>query len=695
MNVPTSDTNASPAAPRRGILWQFYELLSSMRFAISLLTILAIASIVGTVLKQNEPYNNYLDQFGQFWFPVFDQLGLYAVYNAPWFLVILAFLVLSTSLCILRQTPHMLKEMKSHREHAQELSLRQFAHHAEFRAAGDPQALARSVTAYLHAEKFSTRTNRRDDGILVAAKTGSHSRLGYFLAHGAIVLICVGGLLDGNLPLKLQMWSGHKHITQGNVPMAKIPPSARLGTDNFSYRGNVFVPEGKSQDVAVLNVRDGILVQDLPFSISLKKFTIDFYTTGAPKRFASDVILTDKATGKSFEHTIEVNKPLTFKGVAIYQASFDDGGSVLHMRAHSLLPGTHDVLPVDGEVGEAVRLSDPRYRHTVELTAFRPINVENMIAGTPERPFLDRLKGQLGSAAGNKEQKDLRNIGPSFTYKLRDEAGQAREYINYMLPVEQQGRAWLITGMRETPQQPFRFLRMPVDETGKIDTFLDIRARLLDPAERSRIARRFATDALQREADGAKLIPELTQTAEHTLELFQRKGFASMADFLEKNIPEPQREKAAEVFLKVLQGCTWDAWMLERESRGLAPLELTRERDGFVHAVLDASSDSLFYGAPLYLELADFKEVKASVFQVTRSPGKPIVFLGSALLVAGVLFMLYVRERRLFVLLKNDGSALLAMSANRRTLDFDAAFEHQRRQFARLLGDAPGETWPD
>ena len=45
-----------------------FELLSSMRFAISLLSILAIASIVGTVLKQAEPYNNYIIQFGPFWF---------------------------------------------------------------------------------------------------------------------------------------------------------------------------------------------------------------------------------------------------------------------------------------------------------------------------------------------------------------------------------------------------------------------------------------------------------------------------------------------------------------------------------------------------------------------------------------------------------------------------------------------------
>ena len=39
------------------------ELLSSMRFAISLLTVICIASVIGTVVKQHEPANNYVNQF--------------------------------------------------------------------------------------------------------------------------------------------------------------------------------------------------------------------------------------------------------------------------------------------------------------------------------------------------------------------------------------------------------------------------------------------------------------------------------------------------------------------------------------------------------------------------------------------------------------------------------------------------------
>ena len=92
------------------------ELLSSMRFSISLLTVICIASVIGTVLKQGEPAPNYVNQFGPFWAKVFASLSLPAVYSAWWFLLILAFLVLSTSLCIARSTPKIFADFKVYKE---------------------------------------------------------------------------------------------------------------------------------------------------------------------------------------------------------------------------------------------------------------------------------------------------------------------------------------------------------------------------------------------------------------------------------------------------------------------------------------------------------------------------------------------------------------------------------------------------
>jgi cytochrome c biogenesis protein len=77
-------------------------------------------------------------------------------------------------------------------------------------------------------------------------------------------------------------------------------------------------------------------------------------------------------------------------------------------------------------------------------------------------------------------------------------------------------------------------------------------------------------------------------------------------------------------------------------------------------------------------ELQDFKQVQASVFQVTRGPGKIIVYLGCALLILGVFAMLYIRERRLWCWVTHDvdgGRCTMALSTNRRTLDADHEFE--------------------
>jgi cytochrome c biogenesis protein len=111
------------------------DLLRSMRFAIALLVILAIASIVGTVLTQEDTYVNYVNQFGPFWADVFRGLDLYDVYGSWWFMLILVFLVISVSLCVIDNAPKMVRDARSWKDRVREGSLRAFHHKSEFRTA--------------------------------------------------------------------------------------------------------------------------------------------------------------------------------------------------------------------------------------------------------------------------------------------------------------------------------------------------------------------------------------------------------------------------------------------------------------------------------------------------------------------------------------------------------------------------------
>ena len=117
-------TVASPT--RRISVDDLFELLGSMRFAISLLMFICIASIIGTVLAQNQSMNVYIDQFGPFWVDLFDRFSIWSIYNNWWFLLIMGFLVVSTTLCVVRNAPKMLKDAASFREYVRGSSYEPF-----------------------------------------------------------------------------------------------------------------------------------------------------------------------------------------------------------------------------------------------------------------------------------------------------------------------------------------------------------------------------------------------------------------------------------------------------------------------------------------------------------------------------------------------------------------------------------------
>ena len=668
-----------------------YDLLSSMRFAVSLLTILAIASVVGTVLKQAEPYANYISQFGPFWFPVFEALGLYDVYHAAWFLAILGFLVLSTSLCIFRNGPAMLREMRNFREQATERSLQHIHHRAEYDFTAAPATVIERVTQYLHSQGFRFRTVARGESVadtLIAAKAGSYHRAGYLLAHSGIVVICIGGLLDGNIPLKLLQLSGQKVVETRDIPQSKVPPESRLSPSNLSFRGNVNIPEGSSASVIFMNMADGYFVQDLPFTIALDKFHIEHYSTGQPKDFASDIVVIDRETGERFERTVRVNYPFIHKGVAIYQASFTDGGTRMQLKGWPLLSPRAVPFDVAGAVNKTTSIKSGDSEIRLELSDFRAFNIEDLAANddgsrVETSSVSKKVMGQLGSAAADQSKKDLRNVGPSFQYRLRDAQGQAREFSNYMLPLLLDGAWYLLTGVRATPNESFRYMRLPLDADGSVDSHMRLRALLLDERVWPEIARRFARNAVAGSAVSAQLRGRLTESAERVLQLFAVRGLDSVVQFLEKAIPAADREKAADAYIKVLEGVALEALQLSRERAKLPPAPFDEQTLRLVRDSLISISDSYFYGAPVYLQLLQYEEVKASGLQLTRSPGKNIVYGGSLLLVLGVFAMLYIRERRLWVLVKPaQGRVLLAMATNRQTLENEREFERHQAALA-------------
>lgn len=701
-DIPFRERDSSRSPSVRAAM----ELLASMRFAISLLTVICIASVIGTVLKQHEPLANYVNQFGPFWAQLFLALKLNAVYSAWWFLLILAFLVVSTSLCVARHAPKYLADIRTYKENIREQSLKAFHHRAEGDVPGSTEEAARRLGQQLASGGWKVKLQQRDTsagpgtGWMLAAKAGAVNKLGYIAAHCAIILICLGGLFDGDLIVRAQMLLGGKTPYTGGGMISDVAPEHRLSPRNPTFRGNLMVSEGTQSGTAILSQSDGILLQELPFSVELKKFIVEYYSTGMPKLFASDIVIHDRETGEKLEKRVEVNHPASYKGVEIYQSSFDDGGSTVKLHAVPL-DSAEKAFDVEGMIGSSTVFTkqgaDGRQdKVTLEFTGLRTINVENFGDNNSQGADVRKvnlkqsIEDRLGAAHKTNGKKDLRNIGPSVSYKLRDAAGQAREFQNYMLPVDMgDGQPVFLLGLRENQADPMRYLRIPADPEGTLDTFMRLRTAMQDPAMGEKAARAYVKKAV--DASRPELAEPLTQSALKALELFagkgegQRKGpngkplggLQALSDFMESNVPEAERERAGEVLVRILNGVLFELAQQVREQAGHKPLDASEKTQAFMTQAVFSLSDAQFYPVPLVFMLKDFKQVQASVFQVARAPGKNVVYLGCALLIIGVFAMLYVRDRRLWIWLtpRDGGShASMALSTNRKTLDGDREF---------------------
>jgi cytochrome c biogenesis protein len=177
---------------------------------------------------------------------------------------------------------------------------------------------------------------------------------------------------------------------------------------------------------------------------------------------------------------------------------------------------------------------------------------------------------------------------------------------------------------------------------------------------------------------------KLTDSTEKVLALFAQGGYQTLSDFIEKNVPKAERDRAAQTYLKILELSTYDAYQMAQQQAGLPPPTANEATGWFIRDSLNSMSDLFFYGAPVYLQLAQYDQVNASGVQLTRSPGKNIVYAGSFLLVLGVFAMFYIRERRLWLLVK-PGRVLFAMSSNRKTLDFENEFKRHTQRIADIV----------
>jgi cytochrome c biogenesis protein len=266
-----------------------WDSLSSLRFTIALLIILAVVSIFGTVIPQNASPEEYLRAYQISTYKILKILGFLDMYHSGWFVLLLALLSLNLVACSLKRFRTSWKFFSHPQERLDGDQWKASSGTRRFSRKGLPEE---SLPRYREAlsRLFSPPKVLEDSGAYcLFAEKGKFSRLGVYFIHLSILVI-LGGALIGSF---------------------------------FGFRGSVEIVEGEATDKVVL--RSEGPVQPLGFSVRLDKFNVSFYPSGAPQEFKSTLTILDRdrpvLTGP-----VRVNHPLTYRGISFYQSSYGVAG---------------------------------------------------------------------------------------------------------------------------------------------------------------------------------------------------------------------------------------------------------------------------------------------------------------------------------------------------------------------------------
>ena len=217
---------------------------------------------------------------------------------------------------------------------------------------------------------------------------------------------------------------------------------------------------------------------------------------------------------------------------------------------------------------------------------------------------------------------------------------------------------------------------IPADKNGKPDTFMHLRAVLLQPQLRNTVLDKAVTE--MQDPHKARFRDALN----NILELFAREGYVGLNEFVQTEIPPIEQERMRELFYQMLFGAGNIALDQALAEQGL-DWPQSEERNRFLLNSFDAYTSLTRFNSPVLLQLNGFSEVKSSGLQMTRSPGQGLVYLGSALLVAGTILMFYIREQRAWLLYEN-GRVRFAMSSGRHQRQLEQQFRQHTDHLTRL-----------
>ena len=351
------------------VLRRAWRRLTSMRTALVLLFLLAVAAVPGSLLPQRplnpDKVTSYISDHG-WWGRFLDRIGMFDVFGSVWFAAIYLLLFVSLVGCLvprirLHARAMLRKPLPAPR------NLNRLPESGRFETATPPAEYASAARAEL-GRRWRVEQRVEDSGaITLSAEKGYSRETGNLIFHVALlaslVLIAVG---------RLYAYEGSVIVRQGTGFCNNVGQwdSQRLGR---------FAAEGK--------------VHPAPFCVDrLTKFTARYTPEGEATDFAADIAYRPTLHSAERHTTITVNYPLRLEGDRIYLINHGFAPRVtIRMPDGSVRHDVQNFVPTNG----ATLFSEGAFQETGRPGEKEDVGIAGYFAPTP----VDQGKGVFASAS--------------------------------------------------------------------------------------------------------------------------------------------------------------------------------------------------------------------------------------------------------------------------------------------------------
>ena len=189
---------ASDALQRLNWLDASLRLLSSVQFGIVLMIVLALATILGTLIVQaplaqpGQIDELYAPQTRQ----LFETLGLFDVFHSSWFVTLLALLCLNIAFASLDRFPGSWAYLRHPQKELGEAAITAMPLNASWTASIAPTLVESRVIMTFREVGLRTARSAAPGRTIVFGERGKYSRLAVYVVHASLICILLGAMID-------------------------------------------------------------------------------------------------------------------------------------------------------------------------------------------------------------------------------------------------------------------------------------------------------------------------------------------------------------------------------------------------------------------------------------------------------------------------------------------------------------------